>query len=59
MENVPVSINNLEKAQWSHEHFILSYRKKKKKNKRGFRRKRHYIAKANGLAKNLIKGTVS
>lgn len=31
MENVPVSINNLEKAQWSHEHFILSYRKKKKK----------------------------
>lgn len=35
MENVPVSINNLEKAQWSHEHFILSYRKKKKKTREG------------------------
>lgn len=33
MENVPVSINNLEKAQWSHEHFILSYRKKKKQER--------------------------
>lgn len=31
MENVPVSINNLEKAQWSHEHFILSYKKKVRK----------------------------
>lgn len=34
MKNVPVSISNLEKAQWSHEHFILSYKKKKKKQER-------------------------